>query len=123
MVLTNRRRFLFLSFSILVFLTALNLVGITFSLYWRIWWFDIPAHALGGISVALGAAWLSTVRGRAPTFLFCIGATILVGVAWEIFEATFHLTEFPQDTLDTIKDLCMDTTGGVLAFLFVRMFR
>ncbi len=113
------RRFLFNSFFVLVVLTLLNLVGIIFSLYWRLWWYDIPAHVLGGVSVALAAAWLQAIRGERPTFLFCISAVFAVGVAWEIFEAVSGLTQFPQDTVDTIKDLCDDVIGGLITLLLI----
>ena len=89
-------------------------MGIFYFLYWRVWWYDIPAHILGGMSVALGAAWLQTLYRKSPTLFFCIAAALVVGIAWEVFEATFGLTNFPADTLDTIKDLCDDVIGGVI---------
>lgn len=119
----DRRHFLLASFLVLVVLTVLDFVGIFYSLYWRIWWYDIPAHILGGICVALGAAWLQVLYHKTPTLLFCVVAALGVGIAWEIFEASFALTQFPQDTLDTIKDLLDDTIGGAIVGRIVTRLR
>ena len=82
-------------------------------------------HFLGGLCIALlVTSYYATQFGKLsqPFKFFCIlGIVMGVGVLWEFHE--FILTKivgqaFMGDLADTIKDLLMDTLGGVAgAFL------
>ena len=122
MFLTYRRRFLFASCAVLAILLAVDLAGLSYSLYWSIWWYDIPVHIIGGAGIALLAAWALALKGKQPSFFACMLMVLIAGLGWEVFEAYFGLTEFPQDTIDTIKDLCDDVLGGSVAFILSMYF-
>lgn len=114
-----RQSFLFSSFFVLALVALINLTGIAFSLYWRLWWYDIPPHLLGGVAAALTAMWFETLlRGRIR-FSLCIILVLMIGIAWELFEFSFALTSFPRDTADTIKDLAVDTLGALMTLLLL----
>jgi len=96
-------------------------VAVEHSLYWNIWWFDIPMHFLGGLWVALIALWFyKTFAGDNASsnkgYLVALTATIIVGLLWELFEIVMGLTvSQPNYEADTILDLIMDVTGAIVA--------
>ncbi len=53
------------------------------------------------------------------TFLLTITAALAVGLMWEIFEYAIDriVAAFAVQLGDTLKDLCNDLTGGLLAAL------
>lgn len=108
----------------------LNTIALEHFLYWTYWWYDIVMHFLGGVLIASGTAWLLTRFGRSQKLsrysflMWTIAAVLLVGAGWELFEYTngFFIGE-ANVVRDTIGDLVMDTTGGIvgwsiLAFIF-----
>src|SRR3954470_18605520 len=62
------------------------MLGLGLELYWKLWWWDIIAHMLGGLWVALGAAWVAASFGQRISILNCVLAALGVGIAWEVFE-------------------------------------
>ena len=97
--------------------------GISRSYYYFFTWFDIVTHLVGGLWAGFLAAWLFVLLRKPPRFFPCLMVIIVIGVGWEIFEATTGITNFPADALDTIKDLIMDTLGGTTGLLFMDIFR
>ena len=117
---TNRRTLLYAQLAVLVLLTFLDIyLGVYDSYYWRYPWFDVVTHINGGVWAACFASWLFALRGIRPQFFYCLLIVFAIGVAWEIFEAAVGLTQFPEDLLDTIMDLCNDVIGGALALGFM----
>jgi uncharacterized membrane protein YjdF len=109
---------LFAQLFILVILVVLDIYfGVVKDLYYTIWWWDIPAHFLGGLWAGFFAAWM--LHKYKGTFLIvqCAAIALSIGVCWEIFEFTFGIggSAFMPYWVDTVKDLCMDTLGGALA--------
>ncbi|MDO8591063.1 MAG: hypothetical protein Q7R65_03755, partial [bacterium] len=111
-------------------MAALHIFAVIFSLYWLYWWIDIPLHFLGGFCVGLFSLWffcagkdikpsLSSLR----TLCVALAGAFVVGLGWEIFEyytgAVFNV--LGDYTLDTLKDLTMDVTGGYVAHFYFLM--
>jgi len=120
---TARRRTLFLDAAVLVVVVLIVYAGIGKNLFMTIWWWDIPAHVLGGVWVALGYAYLMRLWNKPVTFPACVGVALAVGVGWEIFEYILGIggSVFMSYAADTTKDLVDDCIGGAIAY-FVSKF-
>lgn len=109
---------------------ASHAFGSIFSLYERIFWFDMAMHTMGG-------AWLAAVFITVRWFpyrtaLHVIGLVLIAGLAWEIYEygfaawatAEFGNLGFHQPALDTLSDLLFDALGaGAVTSLLLRKQR
>ena len=106
----------------LIALVTVHRIALHYFLYWRIFWFDNVAHLLGGISVGLFVAWVSTTRGFPIYIPLCTLGAFAIGVEWEIFGYVerFPISPFMSYPLDTAKDLLMDAMGGALAAILAR---
>ena len=94
------------------------------SFYYTIPQYDIFMHIIGGISIAfflhglvISSSPQHETRGK------IIFAVFIVGVAWELFEAYYNIAGAPVGSkayyIDTIKDLCDDVIGAVIATYFI----
>lgn len=121
---------LYVSFALTVILAALHFLADAFYLYWTYWWYDWMMHFLAGLVGGLAAYWVLFDSGlwhrRSDKILLPILAVLaclmIVGVAWEVMEYVFGLTDSQEDyRLDTIHDLIMGASGAlVAAFIGVR---
>lgn len=95
---------------------------LTFALYWRMPWFDLPMHLFGGAIVALG--WfalgdsgfgsLKRFRTLRTTLLF----VIVVAVTWEIYEYVLLFEYFTANyPLDTAIDMILGVLGGIVGYV------
>lgn len=108
------------------------ILSFTTHLYWTYQWLDIPAHFLGGVSIAYGG-----VQGlqillrngyckplpRLFVFLCIVSFVALAAVLWELVEFSFdHILGTVMQV--TIQDTMGDFVNGLLggAFLFVFIF-
>lgn len=80
-------------------------------LYWHFWWYDVMMHFIGGFAIA--SFFFIFTNNWKRSFV----AMLFVAIGWEIFEYLFNIEvlEGLKYTLDTIKDLCMDSLGAFLA--------
>jgi hypothetical protein len=99
-----------------------NAYGVYSGFYERIVWYDIPMHALGGMSVFLGML-LLVQRAYAHhvssvTLLRALGVVIIVGVLWEYYELLIGAMSIDQVGYyaDTAHDIGMDLLGGIIGF-------
>jgi len=113
------------SLLLLIFLIAIiNTLAVMFSWYWRIPWLDMPMHFLGGLFVGSVALWFysqNVERRYFRAFPVSIGAVLIVGGLWEVFE-------FSVDTIvsvseqngisDTLSDIIFDIIGGTMAVVY-----
>lgn len=121
----QNRYLLLLSFSLVFVLGILHHVASVFYFYWTLWWFDYLMHFLGGLSLGLFSIWVAHVSGifgrSVPNltrlFFTCFLPVLFIGVAWEVFEYAYGLTQATEDTyaLDVAHDLIADMVGALLA--------
>ena len=105
-------------------IAGLNLLALKYFLFWRLWWFDIPMHILGGFIIGSMALWFIAyevpigIRSKINRILVAILATFVIGVLWEIFEYKTGITKGePGYWFDTIHDVIDDVIGGLIAYL------
>ncbi len=105
-------------------LAGLNWYANAHHLYFQFWWFDIVMHFLGGVFSGLAVLWAYHYfcmricdQRKARLFLVALMGTLIIGVAWEVFEgvAGIHLIE-AHIVSDTLMDLLMDSLGALAAF-------
>ncbi len=109
----------------LFLLLFLNQVATSLYLYAEYPLIDVPMHFLGGFSVGLASTGLlrmfyrSERFVRSPQFLYIMIMTISVGVLWEYVEYYYDVSVAFGGNFwfDTIKDLLMDTLGGILSYI------
>ncbi len=100
-------------------LAVIHKIAMTLSLYWHFSWFDIPVHAFGGMIVALGFFTLRDLKlfpNKWLTLSRVFLLTLLITIAWELFE---FLAGVPRDAAfvsDTILDICMGLSGSIIGF-------
>ncbi|MDO8483079.1 MAG: hypothetical protein Q7S86_04665 [bacterium] len=117
-----------LALIVAIFVAFLHVAATMFFLYSFYWWFDIPLHFLGGFCAGLISLYFysyfhrRTAVSMRPSrgLLVAIIGTVMVGLAWELFEyfagITFNTVgDYP---IDTVKDLIMDILGGYAAYLY-----
>ena len=113
-------------FGILIVMGILHFFGIYYYLYWRLDWFDMPVHFLGGFwfgSVAL----LLFFRNHNKISLFCMIGIVIslgVGILWELFELKFGITSLASSgyAANTASDLFFDMIGGVGSAWYVSRY-
>lgn len=109
----------------IVSLAAINFLGGFFSWYSIEWWFDMPMHFLGGISVLYISAvlWLPALKrvSRSRYTYECLITAVLFGVLWEALELYLHLRfGSPQFILrDSISDVFFDLAGAFWAMFLL----
>ncbi len=117
MCVMNNIKLAIITLSSLISLYLIHIYGISKHLYVGIWYYDLIAHFLGGICLALSALYIL----KNPKYIILI--TFILGVMWEIYEWYFNLTGHPfgsyEYNFDTIKDLIIDTIGAVFVWYIV----
>ena len=99
---------------------VLHEAGLSFTLYWSYWWFDLVVHAVGGLSIGLFATYFFASRRLAA----CVALSVIV--CWEIFEVFIVHVPIVDESLyviDTITDVMIGMAGASAAWLFVRRAR
>ncbi len=104
-----------ITLTLLVLLLVLQKLAIKYYWYVTLPPFDIFMHFLGGVCIALSV--LYVLKKPKHIILF----TILGGIAWEVIELYGDISGHTFGTynyyFDTVKDLIMDTIGGVIVYL------
>jgi peptidoglycan/LPS O-acetylase OafA/YrhL len=99
---------------LLVLLLIMQVLAIEY--YWYVAFppLDLFMHFLGGVCIALSV--LYVLKKPKHIILF----TILGGIAWEVIEVYGDISGYHFGTyeyyFDTIKDIVVDTLGGVLVY-------
>jgi uncharacterized membrane protein len=93
--------------------------------YWTISWYDIMMHFLGGFWLALSILWINETktlpfRMSLANVLFFV---LVISALWELYELYFDMTftSDPEYSFDTSLDFVMDTLGGLVAFLLMKI--
>lgn len=104
-------------------LAVAHSIALQFFLYWTYLWSDIPMHLWGGVVIALGyhaGLYALGVRGAYfHSLTATLGAVLLGGIGWEIFEIAIDVPMSEDYVSDTVLDLILDVSGGVLGYLLV----
>ena len=116
---------LFGGFIFLGLLLLLNELANRYSVYALYLWFDTPMHFVGGFGVGVVAigllrSWFAKERYHTtPQFWYTVFLVVAVGVVWELVEAYYKVSVMFGGLFwfDTIKDLLMDTFGGILSYI------
>jgi len=122
-----RFEIVFILFSLsLVTLAMTHYVAMSLYLYWMYPLFDVPMHFLGGVVIALGSQTMlfkKMVLFDITHLLSCLALVLLVGIAWEVFEWHYVITDMTGYVWDTSIDIVMDLLGGVFGFLLASRLR
>jgi hypothetical protein len=114
----------------LLFLTilvaVLHITALELYLYWTVSWFDILMHFIGGAVIGVATTFVFFTSGyiKYPNdhwvvvLSVTLGAVLIVGLAWELWEVFVGFTDVVNDVNDTIVDLIMDLLGGSVAYLY-----
>ena len=120
-------KYLIPSILILVIVAALHWVASYEGFYWEFNWYDYVMHFLGGLWAALFLLWISRTgwgvrHFRLNTAKAVVGAVLLVGLCWELYELAFHFTSVHGAgyAWDTAHDFIMDAFGACAAALLYR---
>jgi len=127
----RKRTLLFIILFLLLGIAAVHVLGLIYTLYWQLWWYDILLHLAGGFWVGFLFFYIfgerlnvfSETQVMARPFVMlvlAIGFVLLVGVLWEFYEYMHDIilasryTELArQPNLgDTLSDLVNDIIGG-----------
>ncbi|MES2470942.1 MAG: hypothetical protein V4526_01790 [Patescibacteria group bacterium] len=112
----NKKEILTLSTALALFL--LHLAAMSHHWYLRHWWFDIPMHFLGGVSIALAVQYIWFFFFEKPaSFRKVVVYTFIGTLCWEVFEAHYDIAGAHVGTskyfFDSIKDIIVGTIGAL----------
>lgn len=137
----KKKQLLWAFLATLVMVAVWHWVAEAYNLYYRLWWFDIPAHYLGGACVGFGSLWLGCRIGFFPENderNSCVGGisfqfgrsippwstclVVLVGIAvvapiWELLEVIGWVWIEKAIPAGYIADTCTDLLMGMLGAL------
>jgi hypothetical protein len=109
----------------------LHVMGHALGFYARFWWYDKALHFVEplviclvfyALSQATDWVWQWTRVTPFEVLIYCWAMVVALGVLWEILEFgmdTFFHTMEQNGNTDTMLDLIMDTTGGLIGAALV----
>lgn len=111
------RKLLFAQGIVLAALALWFHLGLAFFYFAHMWWYDIPAHILGGMWAGFFCMWAALHFRRHLSLTYVIVGVFLIGVMWEVFEVMLGIggSPFMSYPLDTAKDLLDDVVGAFIA--------
>ncbi len=110
-------------------LAVVNFIAVYLNWYYFVWWFDMPMHFLGGLTVFYFGAivWRFALKyvsfGR---YLYeSILTAVLIGVLWEALEFYLYIKYgSPMFSLvDSFSDVFFDLSGALLGAFLITGFR
>ncbi|MBP6881900.1 MAG: hypothetical protein KBC35_04720 [Candidatus Pacebacteria bacterium] len=105
--------------------TLVHTMALAASLYWYHWWFDVLMHFWGGLLVGLGVHTFATFRWLhlEPTTRLVLLALLIATGCWEIFEWFAGLYDQHMYVADTIQDLLLGFSGGLLIHAILKTYK
>jgi len=124
----NRKWLLVLVAADLFILSILDRIAFRYFLYWRLSWFDIVMHLIGGLAVGLLSGWAyleqiqkseeKKVISWRGILVFNLSFAVVVTILWEFFELwADRIVRFSP--LDSLKDVLVGIIGSLLAGLII----
>src|SRR3989344_2687814 len=122
---------------LLILVAGLNFLAFQNFWYWKIAWFDLLMHFLGGLFVGLSALWLNSQfkkddqsESSLNKFFVATSFALLIGGFWELFEFSTDqywsahvnlktLQILQNGQLDSLSDLLFDVIGALTSGLFI----
>lgn len=105
-------------------LASVHIIALELSLYYIVPYLDIPMHFLGGVIVTLMVTSFVAIELPIPKklaqFPYVIGAVLIVGLSWEIFEILAGIGIEANYLADTSLDIVMDTIGGAFGYYMAK---
>lgn len=109
-----------------ILIAILHYIALELFLYWTVSWFDILMHFLGGFLIAIFTIFIlysysdfeSLKKHRIFLVSLVLGATLVIGLGWELWELFVGFTDVIEDLNDTIMDVIMDTVGAFAAIYY-----
>ena len=135
MPITNSKKNEIKALIFLVFLFLFTWLIVYTGIFKHVTWIDVPLHFFGGFFMAMFFVSflrraIAAERSVTNDIIIVLGASLLIGVAWEVFEYSStrilpsYFSIFRGGNLfDTLKDLVIDILGSFLAFLFFKRRR
>lgn len=114
------RRLLYAQALVLLLTAGIYVAGLEFFLFWKLWWFDILLHFLGGVWAALASAWFLSVMERTPQLFSVVLCALLIAIGWEVFEFVLGFPREEAYVFDVTLDIVMGVLGGLLGALSIR---
>jgi hypothetical protein len=124
---TFRRYPLLLEFLVVGFAAALgHHFASQFGLYYAVGYTDIVMHLVGGVWAGLATLLVFFTSGfvrlpwrnRRVVLVVTVASVLAIGLAWEVHELTLGLVDLAVDGADTLADVLLDLTGGLLAVIY-----
>lgn len=125
----DKKRFSIVLMILIYVILTLDLLAFKYFLYWRLWWFDVVMHFLGGVWIMLVSYYIFYVSDYAKhvrhlskkysPFILSLSSIVFVGIFWELFELNMRVSVQANYVLDTSLDLFMDMSGWVVAYTYV----
>ncbi len=112
--------------TIILFIGASIILGEGSGFYYKFWWWDDMLHGLSAVAFGIiGFVILlylvQSSKIKASPFLisvFSFSFAVAIGAIWEIFEfamdQTFGMNMQKSGLMDTMKDLIVDSLGGIV---------
>lgn len=92
--------------------------------YWAFWWLDIIMHFWGGLLIGLGIHVLSTFSRISfkPTYVIVLIVLAVITSSWEVFEFVAKVYQPDLYLIDTVIDVVLGFSGGLLAHTVLRRY-
>lgn len=121
----SRKNILSLLASSAIFLCIVNFVAIKGLWYYLFWYFDMPMHFIGGMTVLFLIVYVFynqiSKKSSIPVYQLLL-TVFIIGFAWEVYEqiVSMYISHNPQIYFDSLSDLCFDLAGGIFGLLYIR---
>ena len=119
-----RHSFFVLLFILLIFIAIIHYLGLALFWYGQFAFLDLVTHFLGGFWVSGMALWFFFVflirfrrAGKKTLCGVALGAILVIGIGWEIFEYNIREPLFFISKEEYITDTAIDLAIGILGAL------
>ncbi len=120
----SRKNILSLLASSAIFLCIVNFLAIKGLWYYLFWYFDMPMHFIGGMTVLFILAYVfyNKINNQKtlPVWQLLV-SVFIIGFAWEVYEqiVAILISHNPQVYADSASDLFFDLAGGIFGLLYI----
>jgi len=123
-----QRKFFIISLITIFVIAILHYLAFKYFWYWKIGWFHLFMHFLGGFWLSITALWISIrfkhidtiIRCKIRAFVIMIVSVVVVGLSWELFEILSGFTSIKEGGYlnSLMNDLISNFIGGLVAYFY-----